>query len=146
ADVHGTARYSDRFRFETGGAFSAVPDPSLELHGSALYQRASELTVPAAAPGPQALLSPDGALVTQQLHNAYKALGGFTWTFENGWSFIGEAWYDGSAPGSSDWQRLAAQADRRNMIATLPGVPAAAVEGSMAAATRMFQQPSLTRR
>jgi hypothetical protein len=146
ADAYGTARYSDRFRFEAGGAFSAVPDPSIELHGSGLYQRASELTVPAATPGPQALLASDGALVTQQIHDAYKALAGFTWTFENGWSFIGEAWYDGSAPGTSDWQRLAAQAGRRNTIALLPGVPSAAVDGSMAASTRMFQQQSLTRR
>jgi len=66
ADLHGTARYSERFRLEAGAAFSAVPHESLELHGSALYQQRSERTAPAVSPTPQALLAPDGALVTRR--------------------------------------------------------------------------------
>jgi hypothetical protein len=141
-DLHGVARYSERFRLEAGAAASGVPHESLELHGSFLYQRASERTVPRSD---AALLSFD-SLEIQNLRNAKKALAGFTWTIENGVSFLGEVWYDGSAPGAADWQRLAAQARSRNMLALQPGVPAAAVAGSQAAATRMFSLPSLARR
>ena len=142
-DLHATARYSERFRLEAGAAFSAVPHESLELHGSALYQQRSERTVPTTSGN---LLDPANALQTESLKSAGKALAGFTWTLESGWSLLGEAWYDESAPGANDWQRLAAQARARNALALVPGVPAAAVAGSLAASTRMFQLPSLSRR
>jgi hypothetical protein len=74
-----------------------------------------------------------------------KALAGFTWTVDNGLSFLGEAWWDGSAPSAADWQRLARETRARNALATVPGVPQAAVAGTIASSTRMFQVPSLNR-
>jgi hypothetical protein len=147
ADLHGVARFSDRFKLETGAAASAVPHESLELHGSFLHQRRGERLVPLAdGASPGQLFSPDLALETKSIASARKALAGFTWTHETGWSILGETWWDGTAPSAEDWQRLSRQARQRNALAALPGVPAAAVAGSLAASTRMFQQPSLSRR
>ena len=146
-DLHGVARASQRFGLEAGGGFSAVPSPALELHGEFLAASRGERMAPqdGALAGP-ALLAPTGNLQTEVVHAPVKALGGFTWTTETGWSFVGEAWWDGTAPSAADWQRLAAQAAARNALAGLPGVPAAAVAGSQAAATRMFQDPGFGRR
>ena len=147
ADLHGVARFSDRFRVETGTAMSAVPHESLELHASFLVQRRGERQVPLAEPAsPGDLLTPDRAVETQTLGSAKKALAGFTWTWESGWSFIGETWWDGTAPTAADWRRLASQARQRGALAGAPGVPAEAVAGSLAASTRLFQLPGLSRR
>ena len=142
ADLYGTTRYSERFRFEGGAAFSAVPHESLELHGSALYQERAERTVPTTS---AVLLDSSNALQVETISPSGKALAGFTWTLDSGFSFLGEAWWDGSAPSAADWQRLARQARARNELATLPGVPPAAVAGALASSTRMFQVPSLNR-
>ncbi len=146
-DVHAVARFSDRFKLETGAAASAVPHESLELHGSFLYMRRGERLAPLEEPASTSqLLSQDSSLQTKTVDHPLKALAGFTWTHGSGWSFLGETWWDGTAPSVQDWQRLDRQARQRNALATLPGVPAAAVAGSLAASTRMFQQPSLARR
>ncbi len=145
-DLHGVARFSDRFKLETGAAASAVPHESLELHGSFLYMRRSERLAPLAEPASRSqLLSPDLALENKSIGSARKALAGLTWTHETGWSILGETWWDGTAPSAEDWQRLSRQARQRNALAALPGVPATAVAGSLAASTRMFQQPSVSR-
>jgi hypothetical protein len=146
-DLHGIARFSDRFKTEAGAAFAAVPHESVELHGSFLVQRRGERLVPLADPASTAdLLAADRALETQAVSSPRKALAGLTWTWESGWSLLGEAWWDGTAPAAADWQRLAAQARRRSALAGLPGIPAIAVPGSLAASTRMFQQQSFARR
>jgi len=146
-DLHGVARFSDRFRVETGTAISAVPRESLELHASFLVQRRGERQVPLAEPAsPDDLLTPDRAVETQTLRSAKKALAGFTWTWDSGWSFIGEAWWDGTAPTAADWKRLASQARQRGALAGAPGVPPGAVAGSLAASTQLFQLPGLSRR
>lgn len=84
ADLHAVARATQRYGLEAGGAFSTVPNESLELHGSLLSIRHLE----------------NGK-------SAAKALGGFTWTFESGWSVIGEAWWDGAAAGRARRNALA---------------------------------------
>jgi hypothetical protein len=146
ADLHGVARYSDRYRVETGAAVSAVPFESLELHGSFLIQRRGERQVPLTSPASaQALLDPARATETETLDWPRKVLAGFTWTWESGWSLLGEAWWDGTAPTAEDWRRLAAQADTRNALLGLPGVPPIAVAGSLAASTQLFQVPSVSR-
>jgi hypothetical protein len=147
ADLHAVARYSDRYRMEAGAAASAVPTESLELHASFLVQRRGERQRPLADPAsPAELLAPERALETQTLDWPRKALAGFTWSWESGWSVIGEAWWDGTAPTAEDWRRLAAQAEQRNALLGLPGVPSAAVAGALAASTRLFQVPSVSRR
>lgn len=142
-DLHGVARFSERFGVEAGPAFSSVPNESLELHGSFLWMKRAERTLP--QPDTAPLLNPN-PLVVEQTGSTTKALAGFTWTRESGLSFLGEAWWDGTAPSAGDWQRLAAQAAQRNALSSQPGVPLAAVAGTQAASTRIFQLPNLARR
>lgn len=146
-DFHGVARMSERYKLEAGFALSAVPHESLELHASFLAQRRGERFVPLSEPASTfALLAPERAIESVTLNAPRKALAGFTWTWEGGWSLIGETWWDGTAPIAGDWRTLASQAARRNALLGVPGVPGAAVAGSLAASTRLFQSPSLSRR
>jgi hypothetical protein len=110
-DLHAVARASNRYGLEAGAAFSTVPSESVELHGSFLQ------------------IKHDETGVARQ-----KALGGFTWTWANGWSLLGESWWDGTAPTAAAWKNLAASA------ANLQSVPAA-----LAGLTRLFQAPSYAR-
>ncbi|MBI2748612.1 MAG: hypothetical protein HYX43_04520 [Burkholderiales bacterium] len=147
SDLHAVARISDRYRLETGAAISTVPNESLELHASFLVQRRGEQPAPLAEPATtSALLDPGRAVGAATVNTPRKLLAGFTWTWESGWSVIAETWWDGTAPSAADWQTLAAQARQRNALLGLPGVPAAAVAGSLAASTRLFQAPSVSRR
>lgn len=146
-DLHGIARFSARNGLESGAALSTVPRESLELHASFLVQRRGERQGPLAEPASiQDLLAPDRAVATTPLNTPRKALAGFTWSTDNGWSVIGETWWDGTAPTAGDWRALANQARARNALSGLPGVPAAAVAGSLAASTSLFQAPSVSRR
>jgi hypothetical protein len=111
-DLHGVARASDRYGLEAGGAFSTVPHESLELHASVLFMKRDESG-----------------------KSREKALAGLTWTFESGWSLVGEAWWDGTAPGAEDWRALNARAG------ALQANPPA-----LAGLTRVFQLPSWSRR
>jgi hypothetical protein len=107
-DIHAVARASDRYKLEAGAAFSSVPHESVELHGSALFIDRDSRT---------------------------KALAGFTWTFENGFSLLGEAWWDGAAPSAQDWKNLNTRAKLlQNNAPALAGL------------TRMFAAPGYARR
>lgn len=147
ADFHGVLRRSTRYGLEAGAASSWVPDEALELHASLLLQERGERHLPVADTAPvAALLAADGAILTETIRSPRKALVGGTWTTAEGYSLMGEAWWDGSAPAAADWQRLARQAAQRTAVLGLPGVPAAAVAGATAASTRMFDQGNLARR
>jgi hypothetical protein len=147
ADFHGVLRNSTRYGLEAGAATSWVPDEALEMHASVLVQKRGERRQPLADTVPvAALLAADGAIVTEPVSSPRKALIGGTWTTVEGFSLMGEAWWDGTAPAAADWQRLARQAAQRAALLGLPGVPAVAVAGATAASTRMFDQGNLARR
>ncbi|MBI3372541.1 MAG: hypothetical protein HY017_12425 [Betaproteobacteria bacterium] len=147
ADLHGIARTSSRYGTELGGAISAVPHESLELHASFLSQHRGERLAPLADPASiTQLLSPDLALRSVTIDSPRKLMGGLTWTVESGWSLLAESWWDGTAPTAGDWSTLAQQAARRSSLLGFPGVPVAAVNGSIAASTALFAAPTRTRR
>lgn len=146
-DLHGVARLSSRHGIETGAAVSLVPSESLELHGSFLLQRRGERRVPLSEPASTAeLLSAGSAVGYRTLDWPLKVLAGMTWTAAGGSSLLGEIWWDGTAPAAEDWRTLAGQTRRRLALANASGVPAAAIAGSLAASTRLFQAPNLTRK
>ncbi|MBS1196321.1 MAG: hypothetical protein H6R18_106 [Proteobacteria bacterium] len=152
-DLHGVARYSSRYRLEAGAAFSSVPESSLEIHGSFLVQQRGERTVPIRLPAnanPILLLARSAddpnIMISESLKNPAKALLGATWTTDNGWSVLAETWWDGTAPKPADWQNLVRQTQIRNAMLGMPGIPAEGVNGALALSTRMFQNPSSTRR
>ena len=147
ADFHGILRKSTRYGLEAGAAASWVPDEALELHASLLLQERGERRLPVADTAPVvALLAADGAILTEATRSPRKALVGGIWTTAEGYSLMGEAWWDGSAPAAADWQRLARQAAQRRAMLGLPGIPVAAVAGATAASTRIFDQGNLARR
>ena len=147
ADFHGVLRSSNRYGLEAGAAASVVPSDALEIHASLMVQRRGERRVPLAdSVSVASLLAADSALVTEAIDSPRKALLGGTWTTEGGFSVLGEFWWDGTAPTSSDWQRLRRQAAQRAALLGLLGVPAAAVAGATAASTRMFDQGNFARR
>jgi hypothetical protein len=147
ADFHGVLRSSNRYGLEAGAAVSIVPSDTLEIHASLLVQQRGERRVPLAETVSVAsLLAADSALVTEAIDSPRKALLGGTWTSEGGFSVLGEFWWDGTAPTSSDWQRLRRQAAQRAALLGLLGVPAAAVAGATAASTRMFDQGNFAQR
>jgi len=147
ADLHGVLRNSNRYGLELGAAAAMVPSDALEIHASLLTQHRGERRLPLADTASVAdLLSADRALVTETIAAPRKALVGGTWTTAEGFSVLGELWWDGTAPAAADWQRLARQAAQRRALLGLPGVPAAAVAGATAASTRMFEQGNLARR
>lgn len=147
ADLHGVLRNSNRYGLELGVAASMVPSDALEIHASLLTQRRGERRLPLADTASIAdLLSADGAVVTEAIMTPRKVLVGGTWTTAEGFSVLGELWWDGTAPAAADWQRLARQAAQRAALSGLPGVPAAAVVGATAASTRIFEQGNLARR
>ena len=147
ADFHGVLRSSNRYGLEAGAAASVVPSDALEIHASLMVQRRGERRVPLAdSVSVASLLAADSALVTEAIDSPRKALLGGTWTSEGGFSVLGEFWWDGTAPTSSDWQRLRRQAAQRAALLGLLGVPAAAVAGATAASTRMFDQGNFAQR
>jgi hypothetical protein len=147
ADFHGVLRSSNRYDLEAGAAASVVPSDALEIHASLMVQRRGERRVPLAdSVSVASLLAADSALVTEAIDSPRKALLGGTWTTEGGFSVLGEFWWDGTAPTSSDWQRLRRQAAQRAALLGLLGVPAAAVAGATAASTRMFDQGNFAQR
>jgi hypothetical protein len=147
ADLHGILRNSSRYGLELGGAASLVPSDALEIHASLLTQRRGERRVPLTGnPSIGELLAADGALTTETLASPRKALVGGTWTTAEGFSVLGEFWWDGTAPTTADWRRLRQQATQRADMLRVPGVPAAAVAGATAASLRMFDQGNLVQR
>ncbi|MDO8787071.1 MAG: hypothetical protein Q7J42_03225 [Sulfuritalea sp.] len=147
ADLHGVLRRSNRYGLELGVAASLVPSDALEIHASLLTQQRGERRLPLAENASiRDLLTADSALVTETIASPRKALVGGTWTTAEGLSVLGEFWWDGTAPATADWQRLARQAAQRAALLGLPGVPAAAVAGETAASLKMFDQGNLVRR
>jgi hypothetical protein len=147
ADLHGVLRNSNRYGLELGAAASVVPSDALELHASLLTQRRGERRLPLADTASiRDLLTADSAVVTESLSSPRKALVGGTWTTAEGFSVLGEVWWDGTAPAAADWQRLARQTAQRRALLGLPSVPTAAVAGATAASTRIFEQGNLARR
>jgi len=147
ADLHGVLRSSNRYGLELGAAASLVPGDALEVHASVLTQQRGERRLPLAENASiRDLLTADSALVTATIASPRKALVGGTWTTAEGFSLMGELWWDGTAPTAADWQRLSRQAAQRAALLGLPGVPAAAVAGATAASLRMFDQGNLARR
>jgi hypothetical protein len=97
ADFHGVLRKSTRYGLEAGAATSWVPDEALELHASLLVQTRGERRLPMADTVPvAALLAADGAIATETVSSPRKALVGGTWTTAEGYSLLGEAWWDGT--------------------------------------------------
>jgi hypothetical protein len=149
-DGYAVARLSRRDEAQAGASFSWVANQEVEWHASALYQQRYELALnglalqPSLAP-PAPLLAVGDPTRTVARAHAARALVGTTWTDEDGWSVLAEAWHDGTAYARADWQALRALDARQLALLGLPGVPAGAVAGNLAYSSRYYLPPNLLR-
>jgi len=84
-DLQAVIYYDADRQLAVGGSFSGVVSDTTEWHGSVLLQSRYQNTE----------YRPQPRVVNQK--HAAKALLGFTYTTESGYSLIGEVWHDGTA-------------------------------------------------
>jgi hypothetical protein len=115
ADLHGFAKYGAQSGASIGLAVAWVATDALELHASARYLRhsnikemASDLTV----------LQRNSPWLAQTQTDLAQVLLGATWTSEQQHSFLLEAWWDGTALSSTQWQRWNSR--NSSLIASVP--------------------------
>lgn len=147
-DVFAVARASTRNKFEMGAAFSQVVNDALEWHAEALYQRRyqQQLNTLATLPADAIPLAMQDPLITVQHQHGHKALIGFTWTHSSGVSLLTEAWYDGAAYSTQQWQDLTDLTARQRGLLDQAELPRAAIYGTIAANLSYFEPPNLLRK
>jgi hypothetical protein len=144
-DWHVVARISERYHWENGVAFSRVQGEGTETHGSLLYQSRYEKRINRLAGQSTVLLAASDPVETRTFDDGIKALVGFTWTGEAGWTLLGEAWYDCSAYTHDEWQQVADLTRAQLGLQGVPGIPAGAIPGNIAWSAQYFGQPNLLR-
>lgn len=101
-DLHGFAKYGAQSGASVGAAVAWVATDALELHASVRYLQRS--TVKQLAPV-SALLQRSSPWQAQTQTDIAQVLLGATWTTEGQHSFLLEAWWDGTALSSKQWQQ-----------------------------------------
>ena len=149
-DGYAAARLSRREQGQGGASFSWVASDEMEWHASALYQQRYELSLnglaldAAPASGAPVLAASDPTRTVARRH-ALRALVGTTWTNEDGWSLLAEAWHDGTAYARADWTALQRLDARQLALLDAPGVPPGAVAGNLAYSNASYLPPDLLR-
>ncbi len=145
ADLHGVARLSKRQQWEIGAGISRVLDDRFEWHGSLLYQRHYQRLInPLTERGGIPLATSD-PLRMETSHDGIKALIGGSFTAPDGWSLLGEAWYDDQAYSRDEWKSLFALSGRQRALLGQAGIPDEAVYSNIAASSRYLQGENLLR-
>jgi len=72
-----------------------------------------------------------------------KALIGGSWTTENGYSILLEAWHDGEAYRKSEWDRLCRLTQQQSTLLLSQMAPADAIYGNIAWSRQAFSRPNL---
>lgn len=144
-DWHGFARHGARTGASLGAAAAWVASDALELHASVRhYQRHDTLHSGAAAAAGGALLAANPWQPAVGGSGQQWLVGG-TWTTEDQFSLMAEAWHDGTAPGRATWRQWTARNLALGAQAT-GGAPLRAVAGNLAWQTAAFSaSPSLHR-
>lgn len=130
-DWHGFARVAERTGTSLGAALAWVASDAVELHASLrVLQHADSLAMHPEAP----ILSTSNPWQTSLLGHTRQALIGGTWTHASQLSILLEAWWDGTALSTRQWQQWQT---RNHSLATLTtlagfGIPASAVAGNLA--------------
>lgn len=127
-DWHGFARVAERTGTSLGAALAWVASDAVELHASLrVLQHADSLAM-----NPEAtVLSTSNPWQTSLLGHTRQALIGGTWTHASQLSILLEAWWDGTALSTRQWQQWQT---RNHSLGTLAGLgaPASAVAGNLA--------------
>jgi hypothetical protein len=145
-DLHLVARYSERDRLGAGLGVAAVLGDRLEVHASGFYQQRFERrTNPLAAAGAGPLLAPEDPTQLETHLDGFSGLVGGSYTWDEGFTLLAEAFHDPAAARASDWRDLASLARRQAALLAAPGVPRDAVTGNLAWSARLFDSPNLLR-
>ncbi len=128
-ETHALLHWHEFLGASPGAGFTWVHGDGVGVHGSLLYR--PRLPVPA-----HTLLNGDGVLaladpwVDEERRDVVKAVLGATWTGAAGYSLLLEAWHDGEAASTTQWQELLRLAAAQRQL--LGHVPDAAVYGNLA--------------
>jgi hypothetical protein len=141
-DWHGFARYGAHTGASLGAAAAWVADESTELHASLRWLNSADTL--AIDPAATALVASNPWRAASVRDTAQALIGG-TWTNAEQLSVLAEAWWDGSALSSSQWDAWNA---RNRGIAALLGsaAPIGAIAGNLAWQGSAFDASSNLRR
>ena len=141
-DWHGFARLGVHSGASVGAALAWVASDALELHGSARYQQRFDSS--AIEPGATGVLPSDPWQARTETDVKQLLLGG-TWTHQNQFSMLAEAWWDGTALPDAQWDAWAARNVQLGALLAR-GAPAGAVAGNLAWQAQAFNvSPNLRR-
>ncbi len=127
-DWHGFARTAERTGASLGAALAWIASDAVELHASVrMQQHADSLTMNPDA----ASLSTSNPWQPNLLGNTLHALIGGTWSHASQLSILAEAWWDGSALSTQQWQQWQLRNQSLRSLSA-HGAPAAAVAGNLA--------------
>ena len=142
ADWHAFARLADRTGLSLGAALAWVASDALELHASLRSsQRVDSMAQDPAAP----LLATTNPWRANIATDTTQALIGGTWTNENQFSVLLEAWWDGTALSSGQWKDWRSRNQALGAMAQ-HGAPASAVAGNLAWQSAAFGASSSQQR
>lgn len=144
ADIHALMRISDRNKIEIGSGFSFIINNQMELHSSLLYQQRGEQLVNALTTTIQTLAT-NNPMQLVSINNQVKALLGISFTSEQGWSLLTEAWYDGEAYTTKQWQDLTMLTQQQRLLQSEATIPSAAINNNVNASSQSFSPVNLLR-
>jgi hypothetical protein len=145
-DLHLVARYSERDRLGAGLGVAVVLGDRLEVHASGYYQQRFERrTNPLAAAGGGPLLATSDPTLLETHLDGFSGLVGGSYTWDEGFTLLAEAFHDPTAARAADWRDLAALARGQAALLGAPGVPSGAVTGNLVWSARQFDSPNFLR-
>ena len=143
-DLHGILDWHEDRGVGLGAGALAVVDDALEAHASGLVRTRCERVVNSLLEeGPPRLLAQEDPYRIEATRGCTRLLAGVVVTTSARFSFILEAWHDGSGYSMADWRRLRTLARKQRDFLGAPGIPEDAVRQNLRANQRFFNQRSL---
>jgi hypothetical protein len=142
-DLQAVMRWSKVNHFETGSGFTRILNDQMEWHASLLYQQRYLQPINPLASETTTLLANDDPIKNKHFEDGIKTLLGFSWTSDNHWSTLVEAWYDKAAYSSSQWQSMINLTHNQRALIGQTDIPEAAIFGNIAFSSQLFAQTNL---
>ncbi|HET8708197.1 MAG TPA: hypothetical protein VFM46_17965, partial [Pseudomonadales bacterium] len=130
---------------ELGTGFSGVVGDSLELHGELLNVRQYYQWHNSLLDSNQVIASRDPMVLRERM-KAWQSVAGFTYTWANGFSVLGEAWFDGTALDQREWRAVSDLTRQQIALLSNTTIPAYAIEQNRMASARYLMQQNLAQK
>jgi hypothetical protein len=142
SDIHFLLYQQQGESLSVGSGASTTYGDHLELHASMRYLSSYTTLQHKLSGQTPVLLKTADAFVTQQKRHGIQALLGASWTWENGYNLMIEAWHDDTAWSYQQWQALLyINQFQRQQLA--PGAPKQAIYGNINANSRVYTGQNL---